>query len=488
MRIAWSDIHTAGADAFDGIDVEVSGWMAPVGEGDEAGEGHDHHYFLLTPEPLCCVGCQPSDPLGTIEVFAGRPIPLHGSAIRLAGRWRRLRDDPAGWRYQLRDAALIAVEAEAEAVAEAPAARAFPFTRRAMLAAGALIGLSACTTSAKPPAAAPVADHTSPATRAALPDTVTVDLHSHAGRLLAGRAGNDSRPFEPLAEPMRAGGMTAICLAIVADTPATVIADGRIKAVRTPEPGELHGWSRRAFARLHRLVAEQGLGVATTAAALQAARTTGPAVIVAAEGADFLEGDPDRLDEAHAQHRLRHLQLTHYRVNELGDIQTEAPVHGGLTDLGAEVIRRCNRLGIVVDVAHGTFDLVKRAAATSSKPLVLSHSSLTDRPLRHSRRITPDHARTVAETGGVIGVWPPTLYFADLPAYARGIAQMAEVVGVDHVGLGSDMLGLLSPSAFSSYRQLPELAACLAEAGFHPGEIAGILGGNYARVFAQSVG
>ena len=45
---------------------------------------------------------------------------------------------------------------------------------------------------------------------------------------------------------------------------------------------------------------------------------------------------------------------THYRVNELGDIQTEAPVHGGLTDAGAEVIRRCNRRGLVVDVAHGT--------------------------------------------------------------------------------------------------------------------------------------
>ena len=51
---------------------------------------------------------------------------------------------------------------------------------------------------------------------------------------------------------------------------------------------------------------------------------------------------------------LRHLQLTHYRVNELGDIQTELPVHNGLTDFGAAVIRRCNQVGLVVDVAHGT--------------------------------------------------------------------------------------------------------------------------------------
>jgi membrane dipeptidase len=54
-------------------------------------------------------------------------------------------------------------------------------------------------------------------------------------------------------------------------------------------------------------------------------------------------------------------------------------VHGGLTDFGAEVVRACNRLGIV-DTAHGTYDLVKRAAAVTTKPLVLSHTSLSLTP------------------------------------------------------------------------------------------------------------
>ena len=87
-------------------------------------------------------------------------------------------------------------------------------------------------------------------------------------------------------------------------------------------------------------------------------------MIVTSEGADLLEGKIERLDEAYQRWQLRQLQLTHYRPNELGDIQTEPAVQGGLTDFGAEVIRRCNALGIVVDVAHGTFDLVKRAVAT----------------------------------------------------------------------------------------------------------------------------
>lgn len=321
-------------------------------------------------------------------------------------------------------------------------------------------------------------------------DAVSVDLHSHAGRVMLARPGQAQRPLEPLARPMRDGGQTAICLSIVPDTPTTkVTADNRIAAFRTPEPGELHAWSQAAFLRLHGLAREQDLAVVTDVAGLRAAKAGGrPAAIVASEGADFLEGAIGRLDEAHAAHGLRHLQLTHYRVNELGDIQTEAEVHGGLTGFGAEVVRRCNALGIVVDIAHGTLALVKRAAAVSSRPLVLSHTSFAERPPTRSRRISAEHARVVAGTGGVIGVWPPGAYFADLPAYARGIARMADVVGVDHVGIGSDMLGLLSASAFPSYRRLPELVAALLDAGFSPEDAGKVIGGNYVRVFAAAVG
>lgn len=196
----------------------------------------------------------------------------------------------------------------------------------------------------------------------------------------------------------------------------------------------------------------------------------------------------DRVDEAYSQHHLRHLQLTHYRVNELGDIQTAPPEHGGLTDLGADVVRRCNALGIVVDVAHGTYDLVKRAAATTTKPLVLSHTALTAHRSARSRLITADHARVIAETGGVIGVWPSSGTYHDLPSMAEGMKRMADTVGVEHVGLGTDMLGFISPPVFTSYEQLPALADALRAAGFSPQEIQAVLGGNYRRVFELSVG
>ncbi len=467
MLVSWPELAGNGVDALDGAEIELIGWMAPAEIADA------HAYFLLTPEPICCIGCLPRDPLRAIEVFARVPIPSLGRPVRLAGRLRCLHDDPAGWRYQLRDAATIDPTTGALGAA---------VTRRRFFAASAALTLAACHDGT--PAVATADPGRASAARALIDSTVTIDIHSHAGRILRVRA-----PLESVSQPMREGGMAVICLAIVADSPTThVLPDRRIVAYRDPAPGELYQWSGVAFARVKQLVAEQGLGVVTDAAALQLARTNGPAVVIAAEGADFLEGSLQRLDEAYVDHRLRHLQLTHYRVNDLGDIQTEEPVHGGLTDFGEEVIRACNRRGIVVDVAHGTYDLVKRAAATTTKPLVLSHTSLSPNPGRHSRLITAEHARLIAGTGGVIGVWPPLSVFPDKAALAAGMARMVDAAGIDHVGLGSDMLGLTSPSVFAGYEELPALAEALLAQGFSADEAKKLLGGNYARVFAATVG
>ncbi len=222
-----------------------------------------------------------------------------------------------------------------------------------------------------------------------------------------------------------------------------------------------------------------------TAADLRAARATQPSVIVTSEGGDFLEGKIERLDEAYQRWQLRQLQLTHYRPNELGDIQTEPAVHGGLTNFGVEVIRRCNQLGIVVDVAHGTFDLVKRAVASTTKPLVLSHTGLSDRPSPWTRFITTEHARAIASVRGVIGIWPVT-QAATVPSYSDSIARMVDAVGVDYVGVGTDQMGLTGASAMPSYGDLPQLAAALSTR-FKSDEINKLLGGNYRRVFEACI-
>jgi membrane dipeptidase len=436
----WEALGSPASDAAAGQVVTLSGY--PVGPPGHATSAR----FLLTREAGCCPGCAPRDRTGNVAVEARAAVPMRGGAVRLSGVWA-VRDG----RYVLLDARLLEPSGWAGV------------TRRRALAAGPLICLGGA------------------GAARATEVPVGIDVHSHAGGLASLAIVRSGIAFGPVAEPMRKGGMAAVCLAVVSDGPThRLMGDGRLHPYREPTRGELYFYAQFAFSRLIGMTKAQGMPIVTERAGLRAGV---PSVIIAAEGADFLEGQPDRIDEAYTKWSLRHLQLTHYRVNELGDIQTEPPVHGGLTDTGAEVIRRCNKLGIVVDVAHGTFELVKRAASVTTKPLVLSHTSLTSRPLQFTRLVTADHAKAVAETGGVIGIWPPQSIFPTLDALAAGMARMVDAVGVDHVGLGSDMRGLLGPSALPDYDRFPELAEALSRAGFSASDTAKILGGNYARVF-----
>jgi len=463
MRLRWEDLGTPRADDASESISELGGFLAtplPVAQAS---------HCLLLAEPPCCAGCLPRHPLAAVEVFAASPVPISGRPVRLTGRWRRCPDANTPWRYQLHEARL------------AEPAGWSRVGRRFVLRGAPLMCLAAVAAPQQPA----LARQRQAQARAAIDGIATVDMHSHAGNIGHAELGDDN--LYQVAAPMAEGGMAAVCFAIIADKPTHHVVNGRIRPYRAPEPGELYAWSQRSFQRLHALMAQQKLAVITGAASLRAARGATPSAIVASEGGDFLEGQPDRVDEAYQRWQLRHLQLTHYRVNELGDIQTEESEHGGLTDAGAEVIRRCNRLGVVVDVAHGTFDLVKRAASVTTRPLILSHTSLTGKPRQFTRLITADHARLVAQTGGVIGVWPPGSIFPDLTAMATGMAHMADVAGVDHVGLGSDMLGLVGSSVFDNYRQLPDLAEAMLSVGFSSADVGKVLGGNYARVFAATM-
>jgi membrane dipeptidase len=469
MLIDWASIGRGETECFDATLVELRGWFIPIGTGPV-------NYGALVAEPGCCGSDVMLRPAATVEVFLERSI--DGGLARmltLAGRWAQGAGVTDGWHFQLRDAGVVDAGVSSQ-------------RRRLFMGAAAAATMVACS-------AGRFREYTDsaqalPARVAAAPTPkkgVTIDVHSHAGRVILSRQESvaNSRPFLPLAGPMRDGGMNVACLAIVADTTTMhVAADGlRFEPYRAPAPGELYEHAQAAFARCAALIEQQGLHVVEDAAALRAAPARGPSVIIASEGADFLEGRIERVEEAWRNHRLRHLQLTHYRVNELGDIQTEPPVHGGLTDFGAEVIERCNGLGIVVDVAHGPYDLVKRAASVTTRPLVLSHTSLTARPGPRSRQISAQHARLVADTGGIVGVWPNAAIFASLDAMAHGTRQLADLIGVDHVALGSDMLGFISTPVFNSYRQLPAYANALLDAGFGTSDVEKILGGNYLRVF-----
>ena len=99
--------------------------------------------------------------------------------------------------------------------------------------------------------------------RRAIEAAPSVDLHSHAGGVASSRRMREGRPFGAVGQPMRLGGMAAICLAVVSDGPThRVMSDGRIHAYREPDTGELWQYAQLAFGRVHDLARDQGLAVA----------------------------------------------------------------------------------------------------------------------------------------------------------------------------------------------------------------------------------
>ena len=315
---------------------------------------------------------------------------------------------------------------------------------------------------------------------------ISVDVHSHGSK-----TGITSKapPNDDLANDMRAGSLAVACLADVPDGPILARdAEGALAAMRAPAPGELYKHHLDRLAWMDDMVADHGLCRALCAADLDAAHQAGqPAIVADVEGLDFLDGKLERLEEAH-QRGIRHLQLVHYTPNDIGDFQTGAITHQGLTAFGEEVIRACHRLGFVCDVAHASADMAKQAVKVATKPLLLSHTAVAGSramgatPLT-GRQVTPDHARAIAETGGSVGIWH---FFPSLDRYVDGLKEMAEIVGVDHVSIGTDQH--VTPGSVPDYTQWVHLVAAMLRGGFTPEEAGKIAGGNYMRIFRAAVG
>jgi membrane dipeptidase len=276
----------------------------------------------------------------------------------------------------------------------------------------------------------------------------------------------------------RAAGMTALVLAAVADfavlrpDPAT-----GLRAHRDFRAGEAYADYRRQLAGIREAAAEAGAEVATSAADLErAARDGRTAVLLGSEGGDFLEGDLRRLEVARAA-GLTVLTLVHYRVSDIGDVQTEKPVHDGLSRFGRDVVAECNRLGIVVDCAHASFATTMAVLAASSQPVIISHGQLGYSDTTHLRLMTAPHAAAVAEAGGLVGAWPCGITSRSLADFGTEIIRLAEAAGLDHVAIGTDLDGNYRP-VLTSYGQLDDLSGTLAAGGLPTARIHQILGGN----------
>ena len=303
-----------------------------------------------------------------------------------------------------------------------------------------------------------------------------IDMHTHAGR--PSRVGPVDRAVLATMAP---GGVAAAVVSAIADLPMIRRnpTTKRLEKVRDPESGECLACVDEYLGSFE----ATGMRIAREPEEI---RANDPALVLAVEGCDFLEGNLDRLDALEAR-GVRSIQLTHYLVNETGDIQTAAPVHHGLTSFGADAVRRMNRLGIMVDVAHCSEATVAGVVQATSKPILCTHANLKEPGHPdgdHPRYLSPDYARMVQETGGVIGAWIAVLWEEKLPGMIRHLFRLIDAVGIDHVGIGTDLPAGAAKTEMPNFSRHTEVAAALRARGMTEAEVTKVCAGNWLRVFS----
>jgi membrane dipeptidase len=321
-----------------------------------------------------------------------------------------------------------------------------------------------------------------------LNDFPAFDLHSHPG-LFGARGQTSGYPGDAAVAKtingMVEGQLSGAFFATVSDLNILQIGSSGVSVSRNFEPGEAWQSYQAQLAALRELLQVNPATITTNPDSITP-QSTQVAAFIACEGGDFIEREPERLEQCYAD-GVRSIQLVHYAQNELGDLQTRPAKFGGLSGTGRSVIAEMNRLGMLIDLAHASFDTAKQAAEISSMPMILSHSQLKRAGHQHPRLLDKDHARLMAQLGGVIGMWPSGFGNDSFADFVDNTLRLIDLVGVDHVGLGTDMDGNYKP-VFNDYRQLPDWAGALLARGLSTQEVGKVVGGNAVRVIKQAIG
>jgi membrane dipeptidase len=319
----------------------------------------------------------------------------------------------------------------------------------------------------------------------------SVDIHCHPGRFFLRHVIDPTpttrafgEPFESAAiADLNAGNVSAALFSAVADMRLLEMTPAQgLHASRDFQPGEAYADYRRQLAEFKTLAASHGLTSGLKPDDLLAAHAQHKtAAIFAVEGGDFIEEDLDRVHQAFHD-GVRAITLVHYHINQIGDIQTEAPFRKGLTALGKSIVAEMNKTGILIDLAHATFDVTKDVLDVSSKPVMVSHTNLSTSTTSHPRLISREHARLVAAAGGIIGSWPSGVGQATFADYIDSILRLIDAVQIDHVAIGTDMDANFKP-VLRSYRDWGLIPAALLARGLRHGDVAKVMGDNFLRVF-----
>jgi membrane dipeptidase len=322
-----------------------------------------------------------------------------------------------------------------------------------------------------------------PRVAAIVASTIGIDAHNHVD---VPTAENEvPGPDIDLPGDLKRSGLSAICMTFAVD----------YQKINDPSEGYIRFIN--ALNSFDQHLQKNGMKRALSLADITLAhKNKQPIVIQSVEGGHFLEGKIDRVKEAY-ERGLRHLGLLHDNDASvpLGDIYTNEPKFGGLTPFGADIIRECNKRGILVDLTHASADTVKAALKISAKPMIFSHTGLDTQlgsnpsmaNMMKPRLINASTAKAIADAGGVIGVWKH-LTSSSLE-FVQSIRSMVDAVGADHVCIGTDsklMTGTNKIWADQTTGFYYTIVDAMLKNGFSETEIGKIGGGNFCRVFDKA--
>lgn len=259
------------------------------------------------------------------------------------------------------------------------------------------------------------------------------------------------------------------------------------------------------------------------------------AALMGIEGGHAIQNDLSLL-RTYKRLGVAYMTLTHSNTNDWADSSTDKPRWGGLNDLGRDVVREMNRIGMMVDISHVSDDTIRDVLEVTSKPVIASHSSC--RALcNHPRNLSDDLLKAIGTNGGYVGInfYPEFIdqqyrdailakqkdtlatlnephelspekldelapdrafsFAEDMgvprPPFDRildHIDHAVKMAGIDHVGIGSDLDTIPTPQGIDDVADFPKITEGLIARGYKEDDIRKILGGNLLRVLETVAG
>ncbi len=306
---------------------------------------------------------------------------------------------------------------------------------------------------------------------------------------------------------LRAGGVSAVVMAVYAPGP---LAPG--------EGAKAAGLQLDAIVSAVKRNADFVLAARTAEDVRRAKELGRIAVLMGIEGGYLIDDSLEVLREYHRRGAV-YLTLTHAFHTSWADSsgvhESLSPLHGGLTEFGRDVVRELNRLGMMVDVSHVSDDTFWNVIEVSNAPVIASHSSCRA-VSPHRRNLSDEMIQAIAKTGGVVQInfaaafvdptFPPIdpkviKYWStrggfEASPYAQHITPLSvladhfdhaiELVGPDHLGIGTDFDGVSAvPQGMEDCSKLPYLTAELLRRGHREDDLAKVLGENFLRVMEK---